>query len=67
MPQLSEQRKREFKKLEEDRKQEENRRKAEAEARSYSNLMSEQRMTTNRDGGNDSDDFMWNQMQRFFL
>jgi hypothetical protein len=38
--QVSEQRKREFKKLEEDRKLEEKKRKEEAEARSYSSLVS---------------------------
>ena len=50
--------KREFKKQEEDRKVEERRRREEADARSYDNLMSVNKMTTNRDGGNDSDDFM---------
>ena len=47
-----------FKKEEDARKEEEKQRKADAELRSYSNLMVEENMTSNRDGGNDSDDFM---------
>ncbi|KAL4235546.1 Coiled-coil domain-containing protein 25 [Mactra antiquata] len=39
-------------------KEELERKQKEREARSYSNLMSEDKMTSNRDGGNDSDDFM---------
>lgn len=53
-----EQKKRVFKQMEEERKEEERRRKEEAEQRSYANLMQEDKMTSNRDGGNDSDDFM---------
>ena len=39
-------------------KEEQQRRAAEAEARSYSNLMKTENMRTNQDGGSDSDDFM---------
>lgn len=53
-----EEKKRIFKKQEEERKEEERLRKEEAELRSYSTLMSEDKMTSNRGGGNDSDDFM---------
>lgn len=52
------QRKQAFKQMEEEKKAEEKRRKEEQEKRSYSNLMSEDKMVSNRDGGNDSDDFM---------
>merc|ERR1719167_1872451 len=48
-----EDKKRQFKK-EEDARKEEKKRKADAELRSYSNLMVEENMTSNRDGGNDS-------------
>jgi len=47
-----------FQKREQEKKEEEKQRKEEAEARSYKNLMVEENMTSNRDGGNDSDDFM---------
>ena len=53
------QRKQAFKQLEEEKKAEDKRRKEEQEKRSYSNLMTEEKMVSNRDGGNDSDDFMW--------
>ncbi|XP_060566422.1 coiled-coil domain-containing protein 25-like [Ruditapes philippinarum] len=39
-------------------KEEMERKEKEREQRSYSNLMTEDRMTSNKDGGNDSDDFM---------
>jgi hypothetical protein len=51
-------RKREFLKLETEKKEEDRRRKEESEKRSYANLMSEEKMVSNRDGGNDSDEFM---------
>eukprot|EP00096_Caligus_rogercresseyi_P011329 TRINITY_DN4422_c0_g1_i1.p1 TRINITY_DN4422_c0_g1~~TRINITY_DN4422_c0_g1_i1.p1 ORF type:complete len:210 (-),score=82.25 TRINITY_DN4422_c0_g1_i1:527-1156(-) len=47
-----------FKLMEEEKKKEELQRKAEAEERSYDRLMVEDNMVSNRDGGNDSDDFM---------
>ena len=53
-----EDKKRQFKKEEDAKKEEEKERKAAAEMRSYSNLMTEEKMTSNRDGGDDSDDFM---------
>merc|ERR1712203_826732 len=52
------QKKKIFHQMEAERKEEEKRRKEEAEARSYKNLMVEDKMTSNKDGGNDSDDFM---------
>ena len=55
---LREDKKREFKKEEEAKKEEEKARKEAAELKSYSNLMTEENMTSNRDGGDDSDDFM---------
>merc|ERR1712060_571443 len=51
------QKKKIFHQMEAERKEEEKRRKEEAEARSYKNLMVEDKMTSNKDGGNDSDDF----------
>ncbi|WAR22938.1 CCD25-like protein [Mya arenaria] len=39
-------------------KDEMERKEKEREIRSYSSLMTEDKMTTNKDGGNDSDDFM---------
>ena len=53
-----EEKKRAFKKLEDARKEEEKKRKQEAQERSYDNLMTEDRMKSNKDGGSDSDDFM---------
>jgi len=53
-----ESKKQQFKKLEEAKKLEDQQRKAEAETRSYSNLMQDTNMTSNKDGGSDSDDFM---------
>ena len=50
--------KRLFKKDEDARKEEEKARKEAAELRSYSNLMTESNMSSNRDADNDSDDFM---------
>merc|ERR1712228_380345 len=47
-----------FRKEEEARKAEEKSRKADAELRSYDRLMTDENMTSNKDGGNDSDDFM---------
>ena len=47
-----------FKEMEEKNKEEEKRRKAEAELRSYDRVMTEDQMTSNKDGGDDSDDFM---------
>ena len=47
-----------FKQLEEERKEEEKRRKEEAELRSYDRVMATDQMTSNKDGGEDSDDFM---------
>ena len=38
---------------------EEKQRKADAELRCYSSLMADEKMKTNYDSGNDSDDFMW--------
>ena len=53
-----EDKKKQFKKDEEARKVEEKARKAESELRSYDRLMTEEKMSSNKDGGNDSDDFM---------
>ena len=53
-----EDKKRMFKKDEEIRKAQEKSRKEEAELRSYDRLMTEDNMSSNKDGGNDSDDFM---------
>ena len=53
-----EEKKKVFRKEEEARKAEEKSRKAEAELRSYDRLMNEDNMSSNKDGGNDSDDFM---------
>merc|ERR1711973_641420 len=47
-----------FKAMEEQKKIEEEKRKAEAELRSYDRLMTTDNMSSNKDGGNDSDDFM---------
>jgi len=47
-----------FRKEEEHRKAEEKSRKADAELRSYDRLMTDDKMSSNKDGGNDSDDFM---------
>nr|ACO15374.1 Coiled-coil domain-containing protein 25 [Caligus clemensi] len=47
-----------FKQMEEENKKEELRRKVEAEERSYDRLMVDDKMVSNKDGGNDSDDFM---------
>jgi len=47
-----------FKAMEEQKKQEDLKRKEEAELRSYDRLHTSDNMTSNRDGGNDSDDFM---------
>ena len=47
-----------FKKDEEVRKAQEKSRREEAELRSYDRLMTENNMSSNKDGGNDSDDFM---------
>jgi len=53
-----ESKKQQFKKMEEQKKLEEQQRKAEAEMKSYNNLMKEENMKSNKDGGSDSDDFM---------
>jgi len=55
-----EERKKQYKKMEEAKKAEEKKRKDEEELRSYSNIMKEENMSSNKDaaGGNDSDDFM---------
>merc|ERR1719500_352771 len=53
-----EDKKRLFKKEEEAKKEEEKARKAAAELKSYSNLMTEENMTSNREAAEDSDDFM---------
>ncbi|CAB4065704.1 Coiled-coil domain-containing protein 25 homolog,Coiled-coil domain-containing protein 25 [Lepeophtheirus salmonis] len=53
-----EDKKRIYKEMEEEKKKEELRRQAEAEERSYDRLMQEENMVSNKDGGNDSDDFM---------
>lgn len=56
-----ESKKQQFKKIEEQKKVEEQERKAAAELRSYTNLMQEEKMTSNKDAcgdGSDSDDFM---------
>ena len=53
-----EDKKRQFKKEEDAKKDEEKARQAAAELRSYSNLMTEDNMSSNKDGGDDSDDFM---------
>merc|ERR1712203_1096009 len=50
--------KRLFKNLEEAKKQEEKEREEAAKLRSYSNLMTEDNMKSNKDAGSDSDDFM---------
>jgi len=47
-----------FKQLEEQKKEEEKKRKEEADLRSYDRLMNTEQMTSNKDGGDDSDDFM---------
>jgi len=47
-----------FNAMEEQNKIEEEKRKAEAELRSYDRLMTTENMSSNKDGGNDSDDFM---------
>ena len=47
-----------FKASEDVRKAEEKARKEEAEKRSYSTYMTDEKMTSNQGGGNDSDDFM---------
>lgn len=46
------------KELKEQHKEEERRKREEAELRSYTTLMKPEHMTSNRDTGNDSDDFM---------
>lgn len=46
------------KELKEQHKEEERRKKEEAELRSYTTLMKSENMTSNKDTGNDSDDFM---------
>jgi len=53
-----EERKRVFKKEEDAKKDEEKARADAAELRSYSNLMTDEKMSSNKDGGSDSDDFM---------
>ena len=53
-----EEKKKIYKEVEEQRKEEEKKRKAEAELRSYDRIMNEDQMTSNKDGGDDSDDFM---------
>jgi len=53
-----EEKKRLFKKREEQEKEEDKKRKEAAELRSYTNLMSEDKMKTNKDADSDSDDFM---------
>ncbi|XP_059088942.1 coiled-coil domain-containing protein 25-like isoform X2 [Tigriopus californicus] len=53
-----EDKKRIFKLAEENRKEEEKKRKEDAELRSYTTLMKEDTMKSNKDGGEDSDDFM---------
>jgi len=47
-----------FKKMEEEKRVEDKKRAEEAEQRSYSNLMTEDNMKSNRDNDSDSDDFM---------
>ena len=53
-----EEKKKVFKQLEEEKKKEEKKRKEEAEHWSYDRVMNNTEMTSNKDGGNDSDDFM---------
>ena len=53
-----EEKKRAFKASEDARKAEEKARKEESERRSYSTYMTDEKMTSNQGGGNDSDDFM---------
>ena len=53
-----ENKKKQFRKDEEAKKAEEKARKDAAELRSYDRLMVEDQMSSNKDGGNDSDDFM---------
>lgn len=53
-----EDKKKQFKKDEEAKKAEEKARRDAAELRSYDRLMVEDHMSSNKDGGNDSDDFM---------
>merc|ERR1712223_1738741 len=53
-----EEKKKIYKEVEEQRKEEEKTRKAEDELRSYDRIMNEEQMTSNKDGGDDSDDFM---------
>ena len=53
-----EDKKKQFKKDEDARKAEEKSRKEAAELKSYDRLMVEDQMSSNKDGGNDSDDFM---------
>lgn len=51
-------RKRNFKQQEEQKKEEERKRQQEEQLRSYDRLMTSANMTSNKDGGDDSDDFM---------
>ena len=54
-----EEKKKIYKQVEEQKREEEKKRKEEAEMRSYDRIFTEDKMATNKDGGNDSDDFMW--------
>ena len=53
-----EEKKKVYKEQEKQREEDEKKRKAEAELRSYDRVMNEEQMTSNKDGGSDSDDFM---------
>ena len=53
-----EDKKKQYRKEEDAKKAEEKARKEAAELRSYDRLMTDDAMTSNKDGGNDSDDFM---------
>ena len=53
-----EEKKKIYKQVEEQKREEEKKRKEEAEMRSYDRIFTEDKMATNKDGGNDSDDFM---------
>ena len=55
---VREEKKKIYKEVEQKQKEDEKKRKAEAELRSYDRIMNEEQMTSNKDGGDDSDDFM---------
>ena len=54
-----EEKKKQYKKVEKQMEEDEKKKRAEAELRSYDRVMNEEQMKSNKDGGSDSDDFMW--------